>query len=378
MRERFYLESSAGQDQLPRRLDLNGFPATVGRHPDCSVQLNVDRISRLHARFDLVDGELRVEDLGSTNGTFVNHEAIREPTVVAAGDVLHLADHEFRMMRDDSARTAPARPVASADTVVGMNALPRHFPLQMAAFFDLLEHERVCAYHQGIHTADGELYACELLGRSTHPELVDGPGQLFSLAAALNAEVRLSRLLRRCSFEAAHRAGLRRPLFFNNHPAECEDFDALLSELAELRARYPDLKLVFEVHEAAVTDLKVMASVREELKRMGIALAYDDFGAGQARLLELVDVPPDYLKFDISLIRGLDSRESPKYRLLSTLNGMISELGIRTLAEGIETRVTAELCREIGIDLLQGFYYSRPSLIPRRRDHHHSETESEP
>ncbi len=377
MRERFYLESSDGQEQLPRRLDLNGFPATLGRHPDCSVQLNVDRISRLHARFDLLDGELRVEDLGSTNGTFVNHQAIQGPTVVAAGDVLHLADHEFRLMRDDSDRTAPARPVASADTVVGLNALPRHFPLQMSALFDLLENERVCAYHQGIHTADGELYAWELLGRSTHPELVDGPGQLFSLAGALNVEVRLSRLLRRCSFEAAHRASLRQPLFFNNHPAECEDFDALLAELAELRGCYPNLKLVFEVHESAVTDLKVMAKVRDDLKRMGISLAYDDFGAGQARLLELVDVPPDYLKFDISLIRGLDSRDSPKYRLLSSLNNLISDLGIRTLAEGIETEVSAALCREIGIDLLQGYYYSRPSLIPRR-SHHHSETDNAP
>lgn len=364
MRERYYLESSAGQDRLPRRLDFSEFPATVGRHPDCTLQLNVDRISRLHARFDFAGGELRVEDLGSTNGTFVNHKIIREPTVVAAGDVLHLADHEFRLMRDDSAQSAAGKPVSSADTVIGVNSLPRHFPLQMSAFFDLLENKRVCAFHQGIHTADGELHAWELLGRSTHPELVDGPGQLFSLAAALNVEARLSRLLRRCSFEAAHRAGLDRPLFFNNHPAECEDFDELLAELAELRSRYPGLKLVFEVHEAAVTDLKVMASVREELKRMGIGLAYDDFGAGQARLLELVDVPPDYLKFDISLIRGLDSRDSPKYRLLSTLNGMISELGIRTLAEGIETEVCAELCREIGIDLLQGFHFSRPALIP--------------
>ncbi len=366
MRERFYLESSAGQERLPRRMDLNGFPATLGRHPDCSLQLNVDRISRLHARFDFVDGELRVEDLGSTNGTFVNHEMIRGPTVIAAGDVLHLADHEFRLMRDESARSSVERSTSSADTIVGMSSLPRHFPLQMSAFFDLLENERVCAYHQEIRTTDGQIYAWELLGRSTHPDLVEGPGQLFSLAAALNVEVRLSRLLRRCAFEAAHKAGLDRPLFFNNHPSECEDFEDLLVELRELRSTYPDLKLVFEVHESAVTDLNIMASVRDQLREMGIGLAYDDFGAGQARLLELVEVPPDYLKFDISLIRGLDSHDSPKFRLLSTLNGMISDLGIRTLAEGIETRESAELCREIGIDLLQGYYFSRPELI---RDH---------
>ncbi len=362
MSDRFYLESSKGQAQLPRRLELDEFPATVGRHPDCNVQLNVDRISRLHARFELRDGQLWVEDLGSTNGTFVNHELIKDLTTVKVGDVVHLADHEFRLMRERGTGGA-RRSVSSAETVVGMSALPREFPLQMAAFFDLLENGKVASFYQAIHRADGAFYGYELLGRSTHEELTEGPGQLFALAAALNAEVRLSRLLRRRSFEAASKAGLKAPLFFNNHPTECENFDELLAELARLRSEFPELRLVFEVHEAAVTDQDAMASVRRELTRMNIELAYDDFGAGQARLLELVEVPPDYLKFDISLVRGLEDRDSAKFRLLETLNGMISDMGIKTLAEGIETETTATLCREIGIDFLQGFLYSRPKLI---------------
>jgi EAL domain-containing protein (putative c-di-GMP-specific phosphodiesterase class I) len=363
MMNRYYLESSAGQDNLPRRLDLQSFPVTIGRHPDCTLSLSIDRISRLHARFEQLDGEIWLEDLGSTNGTFINHKLIAEATRLAVGDVIHLADHEFRLMREAGPALRESRPVASDETVVGMSALPRNFPLQMAAFYELLEKEQVTAFHQGIHRPDGSLHGWELLGRSTHPELSEGPGQLFGLAAALNAEVRLSRLLRRASFEASARAGLKRPLFFNNHPSECQAFDELLSELAALRRQYPDLELVFEVHEAAVTDLDAMADVRRELRRLGIALAYDDFGAGQARLLELVEVPPDYLKFDISLVRGLDNPESPKYRLLSALNGAISEMGIRTLAEGIETEQEAACCREIGIDLLQGFHYSRPSPV---------------
>jgi len=363
MNAQYYLESSDGQSRLPRRLELSELPVTVGRHPDCGLQLNVDRISRLHARFALSNGELCLEDLGSTNGTFVNHQRISRSTPVSAGDVIHLADHEFRLMRDAGAQQATDGSAISADTVVGLSTLPRQFPLQMAALIDLLDNDRVTTYYQDIRTAEGDLFGWELLGRSTHPELSEGPGQLFSLASALNSEVRLSRLLRRQSFAAASRARLTQPLFFNNHPAECEDFDELLAELARLRERYPDLDLVFEVHEAAVTDLSVMARVRKALDRMHIRLAYDDFGAGQARLLELVEVPPDFLKFDISLVRGLDDRESAKYRLLSALNGLISDMGIKTLAEGIETRETAMLCREIGIDFVQGFYFSRPREI---------------
>jgi len=360
----YYLESSSGQSHLPRRLSLESFPATLGRHPECTVQLNVDRVSRLHARFSEKDDQLFLEDLGSTNGTFVNHQRLEQSVPVKIGDVIHVADHEFRLMFDQG-YGGMGKPVASADTVIGMRALPREFPLQMAALFDLLEHGKVESFCQKIVTADGRMFGYELLGRSTHEELQDGPGQLFALAAALNSEVRLSQLLRRKSFEAAAASGLTEPLFFNNHPAECNDFDTLLSELSTLRDRFRDLDLIFEMHEAAVTDKETMVSVRKELGRMDIRLAYDDFGAGQARLLELVEVPPDILKFDISLIRDLEERDSPKFQLLTTLNDLISTMGIKTLAEGVENEVTAGLCRDIGIDYFQGFYFSRPQPLSK-------------
>jgi EAL domain-containing protein (putative c-di-GMP-specific phosphodiesterase class I) len=345
-------------------MELQSFPATLGRHTECTLQLNVDRVSRLHARFT-EDGEaLSIEDLGSTNGTFVNHMRIDSPTRVKVGDVIHLADHEFRLMRD-RAFGGGKGPVSSEDTVIGMDALPQEFPLQMAALFDLLENGRVESFAQRIFRADGRLYGFELLGRSGHDELQEGPDQLFSLAAALNCEVQLSRLFRRKSFEAAAALGLKQPLFFNNHPAECDDFNKLLAELSTLRDRFPQLNLVFEMHESAVTDRDTMASLRQELNRMGIRLAYDDFGAGQARLLELVEVPPDILKFDISLIRDLEDRDSPKYQLLTTLNDLISTMGIKTLAEGVESPLSAQLCRDIGIDFFQGFHFDLPKPLDR-------------
>lgn len=108
---------------------------------------------------------------------------------------------------------------------------------------------------------------------------------------------------------------------------------------------------------------------------MGIGLAYDDFGAGQARLLELVEVPPDYLKFDMGLIRDMTERDSPRYRLLAELNRMIAGMGIRTLIEGVENEKTAELCREMGIDYMQGFLFGRPRPLT---DYHQSENENAP
>jgi EAL domain-containing protein (putative c-di-GMP-specific phosphodiesterase class I) len=374
MSQRFYLESSGKDSHLPRRIHFEEFPATIGRHPDCAVQLSVDRISRTHARVDLEGDALIIRDLGSTNGTFVNHDRISGPARLQVGDVLHLADHEFRVMSDDAVEEIAGR-ATGEETVVGMAALPRDFPLHMPAFFELLDNERVTGYGQPIVTADGEAYGLELLGRSNHPQLEEGPGQLFALAAALDSEVRLSRMLRRCCFAQAAAAKLTQPLFFNNHPVECEDMPSLVEELQSLRREYPDLDLVFEVHESAVTDLGVMAEVKQELARMKIRLAYDDFGAGQARLLELVEVPPDFLKFDMGLVSDMTDRDSPRYRLLSELNRMIADLGVRTLVEGVEDEGTAELCREIGIDYMQGYLFGRPAPLA---DYHHSENESAP
>jgi EAL domain-containing protein (putative c-di-GMP-specific phosphodiesterase class I) len=93
-------------------------------------------------------------------------------------------------------------------------------------------------------------------------------------------------------------------------------------------------------------------------------LAYDDFGAGQARLNELVEARPDYLKFDRKLIAGLDAANKNRQQLLESLVLMSRQLGIVTLAEGIETAGEAEACRRVGFELMQGYYFGRPISKP--------------
>ncbi|HEY7886122.1 MAG TPA: EAL domain-containing protein [Cellvibrionaceae bacterium] len=356
---RYYLESASGVSVHTRRYPLTDLPCVVGRHAECDLQLNMESISRQHARFEALDETLLLSDLGSTNGTFVNHQAITQTTPVEPGFVLHFGEHEFRLMAEDGNQTQAARDA----TRVGINHLPQHFPLHTREFFELLKNRQVRGFHQLITHADGSPFAFELLGRGAHPVLGESPAALFNLAETLDSEVALSQLFRQQCFAEAAAANITAPLFFNTHPSESRDFDVLLAELKRLRQRYSQLQLVFEVHEAAITDLDAMSEVRRELTSLDIGLAYDDFGAGQARLLELVEVPPDYLKFDIALVRNLDSADSPRFRLLDSLNQMISALGVKTLAEGVETEQTAELCRRIGIDYIQGFLYGRPQPI---------------
>jgi EAL domain-containing protein (putative c-di-GMP-specific phosphodiesterase class I) len=151
-------------------------------------------------------------------------------------------------------------------------------------------------------------------------------------------------------------------LFVNTHPAEIDDLELLIFSLGELRNLEPNRHLVLEIHEGAVTCGAQMRTLRTQLNEMKIGLAYDDFGAGQARLVELVDVPPDYLKFDMSLVQNLESASIERQRMLASLVQMVHDLGIAPLAEGIELAGDHEICRQIGFQFGQGFFYGYPVL----------------
>jgi EAL domain-containing protein (putative c-di-GMP-specific phosphodiesterase class I) len=112
-----------------------------------------------------------------------------------------------------------------------------------------------------------------------------------------------------------------------------------------------------------------MRDFRAALCSFGIGIAYDDFGAGQARLLELSEVPPDFLKFDRSLVKD-EALASPSHRaLLESLLRHAADAGVATVAEGLESPAAVEACRELGFTHLQGFHLGRPVFadqLPRR------------
>ncbi|MEM8864996.1 MAG: EAL domain-containing protein [Planctomycetota bacterium] len=150
-------------------------------------------------------------------------------------------------------------------------------------------------------------------------------------------------------------------LFANTHPSEINDPEVLALSLRELRDLAPTRPMVLEIHEATATRSDQMRDLRTVLTELGIGLAYDDFGAGQARLVELVDVPPDYLKFDMKLVQGIASASLERQKMVERLVQMTSELGIVALAEGIEEQADHDVCKQMGFVCAQGFLYGRPA-----------------
>ena len=120
------------------------------------------------------------------------------------------------------------------------------------------------------------------------------------------------------------------------------------------------MSIVLEIHEAAITSVGYLTELMSVLKDLNIELAYDDFGAGQARLIELFEVPPKYLKFDLSCVRGLENASKLHRASVRSLLNMVRDLDVVSLAEGVETPEQSEICQELGFDMAQGYLFGKP------------------
>jgi EAL domain-containing protein (putative c-di-GMP-specific phosphodiesterase class I) len=241
--------------------------------------------------------------------------------------------------------------------------LPQQFVEGVRELPELIEGRQVTSLFQPIVTLpSGSVAGYEALGRGRHARLPEEPLALFRVAAAVGAEAELSRLFRETALGLV-RERVRFPaLFLNVHPSELET-PTLVPDVVVLREQLPQLRLTLEVHEGALADLASVDRLRTQLSRAGVGIAYDDFGAGQARLLELAEVPPHYLKFDMLFVRGIDTAPETRQRLLTSLVQVARDLLVYTVAEGVETAEEAEVCMRIGFTHAQGFFFGRPRPI---------------
>jgi len=328
-------------------IPISGTPFLIGRKEECHLRLTVEGISRNHAEIHEKDGRWWISDCGSTNGTFLNRRRCIEPLVINPGDILQFANIQFTVAEK------PDTAYLTERTLV-INPHAKQFERMM-------REAAVTSYCQPIiQFSNLDTVAYELLGRVHYGDLPESPMAVFQIARKLDREIELSQLFREQSFIAASQMGVTKSFFFNMLPAEM-DVDAIVTAFTKTRQRFPSLRLVMELHESAVTDVETIKKLRGVLKELNILLSYDDFGSGQARLLELMEAPPDVLKFDISLVRDIHQRSAASQAVLAALVKMSKEIGVRTLAEGVEIQQEAEVCRQMGFDFAQGYFFGKPA-----------------
>jgi EAL domain-containing protein (putative c-di-GMP-specific phosphodiesterase class I) len=354
-----YLEHFPEPGGPPQRIVLERLPFRIGRGKTAHHVVFCRQVSKEHAEIFRAGDEFRIRDLGSTNGTFVNGQRIANSPLVH-GDIVHVSHTEFRF---------GYKPTGSVDSFSGFltenvaTALPRSVIRGSKHLRELLGQHQVSAVFQPIvYLNNGALLGYESLGRGAHSELSTDPIELLRLAEQCHLAAELSRSFRLQGIKESARLAGEPHLFFNVHPAEMAN-QSQLNGLCEFLAFVDDGRsMVLEVHENVVADVPALRQLRDRMRALGVGLAFDDFGAGQTRLAELAEVPPDFVKLDMKLIRGIDQSRA-RQELVHALARIASDLGVQVIAEGVETPREAETCLELGCHLGQGFLFGRPQPL---------------
>lgn len=355
----WFLEGFVGSHESLSRVRVASFPFRVGRQEGLSLVLDASGISRVHAEIEQDETGLWLTDLNSTNGSYVNRQPVSGRQRLQSGDIVHFADLEFRIVSE--AKTTGHNLKL---TQQGILDLPENLPKGSRELQQLLIDNLVTAVYQPIVDRESHtLHAYEMLGRGRHPQLAESPMELFRIAESMGVEVHLSELMRRVGVDLAALSEQDFPFFTNIHPHEMRDAERLLGAMESIREAFPDMSLVLEMHEAAVADRAMLQHVKDRMSDADIRVAYDDFGTGQARLVELAEVPPDYVKLDISLMREIDTAPPARQQMVRMLVNYAREMDIRIIAEGINSDGEAGFCDDLKIDLLQGYRYGRPEPL---------------
>jgi EAL domain-containing protein (putative c-di-GMP-specific phosphodiesterase class I)/GGDEF domain-containing protein len=216
--------------------------------------------------------------------------------------------------------------------------------------------------HPVLKLDDMSVIGYEALSRGPEGGEFERPDKLFKVAYDADLVLRLERLCRRQAIRAAADLPEGRLLFMNIEPEAIGDpelRDVMFTALLADAAITPD-RIVLEITErTAITDFPSFRSTLEYLRALGFSVAVDDAGAGYGSLQVLAEVRPEWLKIDISLVRGVDA-DDVRRQLVSILVLFAQRMGVLLIAEGIETPQELQTLRDLGVGYGQGFLFTEP------------------
>lgn len=204
------------------------------------------------------------------------------------------------------------------------------------------------------------IQAYEALIRGPEGSDLNNPAMLFELARQLDLIHELDRAC--CHTNLSSASSLPPPtlLFANVLPNLLNDseFRGWLVEKAQANFQG---RLVLEINEGvAIRNHEMLSRGVEELRQGGVRIAVDDLGSGYANLDYVERLKPDFLKLDLSLVRGVD-QNGVKQAMISSLVEVGRATGATVIAEGIETEKERDALRKLGVCWGQGFFFARPS-----------------
>ena len=235
---------------------------------------------------------------------------------------------------------------------------------KISAFRELVRKKDLRVYFQPIVCLEtNEIYGYEALLRGPAGTYFESPVILFSMARETEMVLELDIL----SFQKvlAHMEHIPSPLklFFNVSPESF--YSPMFREIVLMAKEHiPPARMVLEVtRKRRILEYKAFRDAAEYFKQKGFRLAVDDAQSGTLSLHTILELVPDFVKVDISVVRGIAS-DKEKQRLFRQFINYCEKQGAELIPEGVESREEKEFIKKQGARLAQGFLFSRPRPLP--------------
>ncbi len=206
----------------------------------------------------------------------------------------------------------------------------------------------------------GQVFGFEAFIRGPSETAYESPATLFRIAEQSGLVSELDRLCIEKAWSRARLLDKHQKIFLNVHPATVAD--PTFPSLLETQWGGADIaNVVFEVTERMlVSDYESFRQHLEPFRERGVQIAVDDTCAGYSSLQLLNELKPDFMKIDLSLVRGMD-RDPMRRRLVETLVQFARAAGVGLIAEGVETKEEYDTLKALDVTLGQGFYFGKPA-----------------
>lgn len=353
---------------------LRAVAARLGEVASCA-----DLVARLSADTFcvLLDRAGTTEELSQLSSTIAS--GLAEPFLIEGYSLVVRASCGVRaalvgenaetVLRDAEEALAQARSSGRGRSVLFDSAGPgrvdrRRFEAELREA--VLRSDLVCHYQPVIDLASGAVSGAEALVRWSHPERgMVPPVEFIGLAEEIGIVDLLTDhvLSLACAQAAAWRSQGGHHLVMHVNLSGHDLADPRLARRVESALVTSGLDasgLCLEITESALVSNDLVAQENlVRLREAGLRFAIDDFGVEYASFGYLRKFPVEVLKIDRSFVEGIDT-DARDRSVLVGLVGLAKALGMRTVAEGVESAAQAHVVRELGVDEAQGWFFGRP------------------
>lgn len=229
----------------------------------------------------------------------------------------------------------------------------------------ILDHRIYSVYEPIVDVASKTVFGYEALARGPEGTAYHSPVALFTAAEEFELVFELDCVCRESGLRGAVDFPGGTKLFLNIRPTTIHDPAFREDKLIETLARR-DLSpsdVVFEISEQeSISSFGAFREMRDYYRTLGFQFALDDTGTGYAGLEELLELEPDYIKIDRSMVSGVDQDLARQDMLVAILQ-LADKMGAQVIGEGLDTLEELEMLGRLGIRFGQGWLFGRATPL---------------